>query len=129
MWREFKEFALKGNMVDLALGLVVGSAGANIIASLVKGILVPRLHMVLGGTDPTKLPPIDMDSVISSIISFLLLMAIVFAIVKAVNRMKKGFEPEPVEKECPHCFFNIPIRATRCGHCTSQLETVPIASS
>jgi large conductance mechanosensitive channel len=124
VWREFKEFALKGNMVDLALGLVVGSAGANIIASLVKGILIPRLHMLLGGTDPRQLPPVDIDAVLSSIISFLLNMIVVFFIVKVVNRMKKGFEPEPVEKECPHCFFNIPIQATRCGHCTSQLEAV-----
>jgi large conductance mechanosensitive channel len=122
MFKEFKQFALGGNMIDLAIGLVVGSASSNIIVSLVKGIFVPRVRAMTSGGDPTKLPPVDMDSVISSIVSFLILMLIVFVIVKIVNRLKKGQEPEPVEKECPYCRFSIPIEATRCGRCTSQLE-------
>ena len=129
MFKEFKEFALKGNMIDLAIGLVVGSTGANIIASLVKGLMIPRMRAVTGGTDPTKLPPVDWDSVIGSIVGFLLTMLVVFMIVKAVNRMRKGAEPEPVEKECPHCRFNIPIAATRCGHCTSPLEAAPAVNA
>ena len=121
LMQEFKEFALKGNMIDLAIGLVVGSAAANIIVSLVKGILLPRLRAVTSGGAP-NLPPVDVDSFTASLISFVFTMAIVFGLVKVVNRLKKGAEPEPVEKECPFCRFNIPIQATRCGHCTSILE-------
>ncbi len=121
LWKEFREFALQGNLIDLALGLVIGGAGAGIINSLVQDVLLKRIRMAMAGTDVDKLPPVDWPAVGGSIVTFLLTSAIVFVIVKGVNKMRKGKDEEPVEKLCPHCFFNIPIQATRCGHCTSQL--------
>ena len=121
MWQEFKEFALKGNMFDLAIGLILGSSFGNIVNSLVGGIVVPRVRNLASGNVQGALAPIDYDKFFGSLLSFLLLSAVTFVIVKFINSMKRGEEVAPVEKECPHCCFAVPVNATRCGHCTSHL--------
>ena len=121
LWKEFREFALQGNLLDLALGLVMGSAALAVINSLVQDVLLRRVRMMLAGADASSLPPVDLAAFGGSILAFLLSAVVVFVIVKGINKMRRGKDPEPVEKLCPHCYFNIPIQATRCGHCTSQL--------
>ena len=121
LWKEFREFALQGSLIDLALGLVVGGAGAGIVHSLVQDVLLRRVRLFLAGANVTDLPPVDWPALGGSILNFMLTSTVVFMIVKGVNKMRKGKDEAPVEKLCPHCFFDIPIQATRCGHCTSQL--------
>lgn len=122
LWREFREFALQGNLIDLALGLVIGTAGAGIINSLVHDVLLRRVRLLLAGENIGDLPTVDWPALGGSILNFVLISAVTFVIIKGVNNMRKGKDIEPVEKLCPHCYFDIPIQATRCGHCTSQLQ-------
>ncbi len=121
MVQEFKEFALKGNMLDLAIGLNMGTSFGNVVNSFVSGLVVPCIKGLTSGDVNAALAPLDYGVVFGSLLSFAMLSAVTFVWVKAINSMKRGEEPAPVEKECPHCYFSVPIRATRCGHCTSML--------
>lgn len=128
MLKEFKDFAMRGNVMDLAIAVIIGGAFGKIIASLVNDILMPLIGLLLGGLSFSGLAVKVNEAVIAyglfiqAIVDFVIVAFVIFLLVRAMNRMKK---PEPVAapttKECPHCFSTIPLKATRCPNCTSQL--------
>jgi len=144
--KEFKEFAVKGNVVDLAIGIIIGTAFGKIVTSLVSDIIMPPIGLLLGKVDFSNLylnlsgqqyeslkaaqaagaSTINYGLFINVIIDFIIVAFVMFLVVKQMNRLKR--QPEPVTpvapntKECPFCFTNIPIKATRCPNCTSQLS-------
>jgi len=128
MLKEFRDFAMRGNVIDLAVGVIIGGAFGKIVASLVNDVLFPLIGLVLGGLNFSELSFTVKDAVvkygafIQSIVDFLIIAFVIFLMVRAMNRMKKA-EPaaEPTTRECPHCFSVISIKAKRCPNCTSQL--------
>ena len=128
MWKEFKEFISKGNIVDLAIGLIMGSAFTAIVTAVVDGILMPIISGLTAGVDYEDLTvnffgaKLQIGSVINAIITFLIISLFLFLIVKALNKAKKEEVVEETTKVCPHCKSEIDIEATRCPHCTSKLE-------
>jgi large conductance mechanosensitive channel len=150
MLKEFKEFALRGSVVDMAVGIVIGAAFSAIVTSLVNDVIMPPIGLLLGRVDFANLyvllkagdpaPPyasltdaqaagavtINYGLFINALIGFLIIALVVFLIVRNVNRMRREEEAppeEPTTKECPFCFSEISINATRCAHCTSELAT------
>jgi len=142
MFKEFKEFAVRGNVLDLAIGVIIGAAFGKIITSLVDDVIMPPIGMLLGPVDFSNrfisltgqhydslaqakaagAPTINYGLFFNALITFLIVAFVVFLIVRAVNRMRRGEETAPpVVKECQYCLSSIPIKATRCPHCTSQL--------
>jgi large conductance mechanosensitive channel len=142
MVKEFKEFILRGNVVDLAIAVIIGAAFVAIINSLVKDVFMPIIGYILGGVDFTSLfivlgggtyaslkvaqdagaATINYGVFINAVITFLLVALILFVVVKAINKLQKQPVPAPPNtKECPHCLSTIPLKATRCPNCTSQL--------
>lgn len=128
MWKEFKEFISKGNVIDLAIGLIMGSAFTAIVKAVVDGILMPIISGLTAGVDYEDLTvnffgaKLQIGSVINAIITFLIISLFLFLIVKALNKAKKEEVVEETTKVCPHCKSEIDIEATRCPHCTSKLE-------
>jgi large conductance mechanosensitive channel len=148
MWKEFKEFAVKGNAIDLAVGVIIGAAFGGIVASLVKDILMPPIGLATGGLDFSNkfivlkagadgatnfATPADAlahkaiswnyGNFITLVINFIIVAFCIFLVVKAVNKMKRPApNAKPVSKDCPACAMTIPIKATRCPHCTSELS-------
>jgi large conductance mechanosensitive channel len=147
MWKEFKEFAVKGNAIDLAVGVIIGAAFGLVIGSLVKDIIMPPIGLLTGGLDfsnqflvlkaaPGGAPfatPADAakagaitwnyGNFITLLINFLIVALAIFIIVKGVNKMKRPASTSaPVSKECPACAMTIPIKAVRCPHCTTELS-------
>lgn len=145
MFQEFKKFAMRGNVIDLAVGVVIGGAFGKIVASLVADIIMPLVGLVVGGMDfAGKFVSLDGNTYptiaaaqeagaatlnyglfIMAIIDFLIIAFSIFMVVRAINKMKKPEEPaaeEPTTKECPFCKSQVAIAATRCPHCTSELE-------
>lgn len=128
MLKEFKDFAMRGNVMDLAIAVIIGGAFGKIIASLVTDILMPLIGLLLGGLDFSGLAvtvneaSINYGLFIQAIVDFVIVAFVIFLLVRSMNRMNK---PEPVAapttKECPYCFTSISIKATRCPNCTSQL--------
>lgn len=151
IWTEFKSFAVKGNVIDMAVGIIIGAAFTTVVQSLVKDIMSPPLALLtseidfanaflvlkegsVAGPYTTLQQAQDAGAVVlrygnflNSIISFLIVAFAVFLLVKYINKLKSPQQsPEPVSptiKKCKFCFSDIPIEATRCPHCTSQLET------
>lgn len=144
MLKEFKKFALRGNVVDLAVGVIIGGAFGKIVASLVADIIMPVVSLFLGGTDFSTLfvsldgntyetlaaaqeagaATLNYGMFIMAIVDFLIIAFSIFLIVKQINKMKKPEEVKeeaPTTKECPYCKTTISIEATRCPNCTSQL--------
>jgi large conductance mechanosensitive channel len=147
MLKEFKEFAIKGNAIDLAVGVIIGAAFGAIVTSLVKDILMPPIGLLTGGLDfsnkflvlkagakgaadfatPAQAAAAgavtwNYGNFISLVINFIIVAFCIFFVVKAMNRMKKPAPGAPaVSKDCPACAMTIPIKATRCPHCTSDL--------
>lgn len=128
MWKEFKEFISKGNVVDLAIGLIMGSAFTTIVKAVVDGILMPIISGLTAGVDYEDIvlnffgAKLQIGSVINAIITFLIISLFLFIIVKTLNKTKKEEVEEETTKICPHCKSEIDIEATRCPHCTSKLE-------
>ncbi len=148
MWKEFKEFAIKGNAIDLAVGVIIGAAFGAIVSSLVKDILMPPISLLTGGLDFSnkflvlKPGPDGMTNFATSVdalahkavtwnygifltllINFIIVALCIFLVVKGVNKMKKPSpNTAPVSKDCPYCSMTIPIKATRCPHCTSEMS-------
>lgn len=128
MWKEFKEFISKGNVIDMAIGLVMGSAFTAIVKAVVDGILMPIISGLTAGVDYEDLTinffgsKLLIGSVINAIITFLIISLFLFIIVKTLNKAKKEEVVEETTKICPHCKSEIDIKATRCPHCTSKLE-------
>jgi large conductance mechanosensitive channel len=142
MLREFREFAIKGNMVDLAIGVVLGAAFGAVIGSLVKDVLTPPLGKLIGGVDFAELfvvvgaesypslkaakdagaATVNYGVFLNTLLNFLLVALALFFVVKSVNRLRRQPAPAaPTEKECAYCATKIPLKATRCPHCTSAL--------
>jgi large conductance mechanosensitive channel len=146
MFKEFKEFAIKGNAVDLAVGVVIGAAFGSIVTSLVKDILMPPIGLLTGGLDFSNkflvlknapggavfATPVDAvkagaitwnyGNFFTLVINFIIVAFCIFLVVKAMNKMKRPSPTAaPVAKDCPACTMSIPIRATRCPHCTTEL--------
>jgi large conductance mechanosensitive channel len=149
MWKEFREFIARGNVVDLAVGVIIGAAFGRIVTTLVEGILMPPLGMLVGQIDFSSLffvldssrgvppslaeakamgvPVIAYGQFVNDIIGFIIVALAVFLLVKQVNRIRSGFdEPAsaaaPTTRECPFCVSTISLKAKRCPQCTSPLE-------
>ena len=142
MFQEFKKFAMRGNVLDLAVGVVIGAAFGKVVGSFVEDIIMPPIGRLLGHVDFSNLfvslngthyetiaaakaaaaPTVNYGLFLNTIINFLIVALAIFLLVQQVNRWKK---PEPVAapttKDCPQCAMAIPLAAKRCGHCTSQL--------
>jgi len=131
MLKEFKDFAMRGNVMDLAVAVIIGGAFGKIIASLVNDVLMPLIGLALGGLSFSELSfsvgnaVVMYGAFIQAIVDFIIVAFVIFMLIRTMNNMKKK-EPasapaEPTTKECPHCFSTISIKATRCPNCTSQL--------
>ena len=150
MLQEFKKFAIRGNVVDMAVGIIVGAAFGTIVKSLVSDVIMPPIGLLLGGADFSDLfliikkgseagpfltlaeaqkagaVTINYGIFINTVISFLIIAFAVFLLVKGINSLKRREEApaaEPITKECPFCLSTIPIKATRCRFCTADLQT------
>jgi large conductance mechanosensitive channel len=144
MWKEFKTFIMRGNVLDLAIGVIIGGAFGAIVTSLVKDIIMPPIGLILGRVNFSGLfwdlsgksyatleaatkdnaPVIAYGNFINTLINFLIIALVIFLVVKAVNRLtapKPVPPPPPTTKDCPFCQTAIPIKASRCPNCTSQL--------
>jgi large conductance mechanosensitive channel len=142
MLKEFKEFAMRGSMLDLAIGIVIGAAFGRIITSLVSDILMPPIGLLLGGLDFASLfislrggsypsvaaakaagaPTINYGIFLSAVVDFVIVALVLFLLVRQVNRMRSEPEPTPTTKPCPYCLSTIPLKAVRCPYCTSELK-------
>jgi large conductance mechanosensitive channel len=147
MLKEFKEFAMRGNVLDLAVGIIIGGAFGTIVKSLVDDIIMPPVGLALGNVDFSNIylllkegskaaapyasladakaagsVTMNIGLFINSIITFLIVAFSVFLLVRAANRMRPVEAPAPTTKDCPYCGMPIPIPATRCPHCTSELR-------
>jgi large conductance mechanosensitive channel len=125
---DFKEFALRGNVVDMAVGVIIGAAFGKIVSSVVDDLIMLPIGRLLGHLDFHSVvipwegtPLIRIGSFIQNVVSFVIIAACVFAMVKLMNTLIKSPPPEPTTKDCSFCFTKIPIRASRCPNCTSQL--------
>ena len=148
MIKEFKEFIVKGSMIDMAVGIVLGGAFGTVVNSLVKDIIMPPLGVLMGGVDFTNYfivlvegtspapyatlaaaqeaaaVTLNVGNFINALVSFLIVGLALFFVVKGINQLKRKEEaapPAPSEKECPYCFTVISIKATRCPYCTSEI--------
>ncbi len=148
--KEFKEFAVKGNVVDMAVGVIIGGAFGKIVTSLVNDLFMPVIGLLTGGANVSgmfallgKVPEgeavpksieeaaergiatFNYGNFIQTVIDFILVALCIFLVIKAINKMKKKEEPAPAAlttKDCPYCFSAVPLKATRCPHCTSELK-------
>ena len=142
MWQEFKKFISRGNVIDLAIGIIIGGAFGKIVTSFVNDIIMPPIGLVLGKIDFSNLfidltgtgyktlaqakeagaPTLNYGVFLSTVIDFLIVAFVIFLIVRQLNKMKKPAPaPAPATKTCPYCATEIPLQATRCPHRTSQL--------
>ena len=148
-FREFREFAVKGNVIDMAVGIIIGGAFTLIVQSLVKDVMNPLIGLLVGGIDFSNLFVVLREGVagapyatlaeaqaagavtlnvglfINAVVSFSIVAFVVFLLVRTINRLKReeAVAPaDPTEKPCPYCFMVVPIKAVRCGHCTSELQ-------
>ncbi len=125
MLKEFKEFALKGNMMDLAVGVIIGAAFKDVVTSLCDNVIMPFVAMFTGSINFDKwvIPgtAIKYGTFISAVINFIIMAFIIFLMVKAMNKLRKKDE-EVTTKVCPHCKSEIDIEATKCPNCTSDLQ-------
>jgi len=143
MFKEFKEFAMKGNVLDMAVGIIIGAAFGKIVSSFVADVLMPPLGLLMGGVDfankfltlkggafetldaAQKAGSVTMNYglFINTVIDFLIIAFAIFLLVKQVNRLKRQpAAAPPSTKDCPYCLSAVPIKATRCAHCTSELK-------
>jgi large conductance mechanosensitive channel len=149
MLKEFKEFVMRGNVVDMAVGIIIGAAFGTIVSTLVKDVLMPPIGLLLGNVDFSNLfillrhgatagpyaslaeaqkagaVTINYGLFVNAIISFLIVAAAVFMLVRGVNQLKRekpAAPAAPTTKECPYCCSTIAIKATRCAHCTTELK-------
>jgi large conductance mechanosensitive channel len=144
MFKEFKDFVMRGNVVDLAVGIILGGAFGKIVTSLVSDILMPPLGRIMGNVDFSGLfinlsgtpypslaaakaagaATINYGLFINTVIDFIIVAAAIFIMIKQVNRLKMPAETvAPSTKACPYCLSNVPLKASRCSQCTSELKT------
>jgi large conductance mechanosensitive channel len=153
MLKDFKEFVMRGSVVDMAIGIVIGAAFGAIVKSFVDDVLMPPIGLLLGNVDFSNLfitlkegakaagpyaslaaakaagaVTLNLGIFINTIISFIIIAFAVFLVIKGINRMKREKEAPPAEpttRACPFCLSEIPLKASRCPHCTSELGTAP----
>ena len=144
MFKEFREFAMRGNVVDMAVGIIIGAAFGKIVSSFVADIIMPPIGVLLGGVDFSEIyvnlsggefatlaaaqeagaATMNFGIFINTVIDFVIVAFAIFLVIRAMNNMKRKEEAPPAEpttKDCPHCLSEIPIKATRCAHCTADL--------
>jgi|SRR5450759_486189 large conductance mechanosensitive channel len=128
--KEFKAFIMRGNVVDLAVAVIIGGAFGKIVTSFVSDIIMPVIGLIIGGIDFSGLAftlggaKVTYGNFINNIIDFLIIALVIFLMIKVFDNLKKKPAPvlaEPTTRECPRCFTSIPIKATRCPNCTSEL--------
>jgi large conductance mechanosensitive channel len=149
MLKEFREFAMRGNVVDMAVGIIIGAAFGTIVGSLVNDVIMPPIGLLLGNVDFSNLfivlkagttpgpyaslasakaagaVSLNVGVFINSIINFVIVALAVFLLIRSINQLRKAPPPAPAEpttKTCPHCLSTIPLKATRCAFCTSTLN-------
>ncbi len=144
MLKEFKEFALRGNVIDLAIGVIIGTAFGKIVTSLVNDILMPPIGLLLGKVDFSNLfisltgkdyaslaeaqaagaATLNYGVFLNTVINFLIVALVIFLLIRQVNRLTAKPAPvaEPTTRECPYCFTQVSVKATRCPNCTSELK-------
>jgi large conductance mechanosensitive channel len=126
--KEFREFAIRGNVMDLAVAVIIGGAFGKIVTSLVDDIIMPLIGLVIGGIDFKSLAftignaKVTYCNFIQNVIDFIIIAFVIFLMVRAMNRLKREPPQTPTTKECPYCYSTIPIKAVRCPECTSQLK-------
>jgi large conductance mechanosensitive channel len=144
MLKEFKEFAMRGNVMDMAVGIIIGAAFGKIVSSLVKDVIMPPIGKLMGGVDFTNLfvsltdqkfatlaaaqkagaATINYGVFINTVLDFIIVAFAIFMVIRGMNQLKRKEEEAPAEpttNDCPYCLSTIPIKATRCGHCTSEV--------
>jgi len=136
--KEFKDFAMRGNVVDMAVGVIIGAAFGKIVTSMVKDVLMPPIGVLMGGVDfsdivitlkeavgEAEAVTMNIGMFINTLLDFVIVAFVIFMAIKQLNRFKNKAEPaapEPVTtRDCPKCFSGISIKATRCPHCTSEI--------
>ncbi len=145
MLKEFKEFAMRGNVLDMAVGIIIGAAFGNIVTSFVADVLMPPIGMLLGRVDFSNLfinlsgksvdtlaaakaagaPVIAYGVFLNAVFNFLIVAFAIFLLIRQINRLKReapAAPAAPTTKDCPHCLSSIPLKATRCAHCTADLR-------
>jgi large conductance mechanosensitive channel len=147
MWKEFKEFAMRGNVMDMAIGIIIGAAFGKIITSAVNDVIMPPIGLLLGKVDFSNffavlsgetvgktinsvadakaagLVTINYGLFINTLIDFIIVAFVIFIIIRQINRLKKAeVKAAPSTKDCGYCYSSIPLKATRCPHCTSELK-------
>ncbi|MCA9038922.1 MAG: large-conductance mechanosensitive channel protein MscL [Planctomycetaceae bacterium] len=135
MIKEFKEFAMKGNVMDMAVGIIIGAGFGKIVSSFVNDVVMPPIGMLMGNVDFSELAwtlasegadgkpvVIKYGLFINSVLDFVIVAFVIFMLIKQMNRLKSQEpEPAPTEKKCPKCLMVVPFEASRCGHCTSEI--------
>lgn len=145
MLKEFKEFAMRGNVLDMAVGIIIGAAVGKIVSSFVNDVIMPPIGLLVGNVDFSNLfinlsgqsyaslaaakaagaPVVGIGVFLNSVFDFLIVAFVIFLLIRQVNRMKRQTEvpvAAPITRECPFCWSGIPMKATRCPHCTSELK-------
>jgi len=147
MWKEFRKFIMRGNVIDLAVGIIIGAAFTGIVNSLVNDVIMPPIGLILDGVDFKNLyisldgkdypslsaaqeagaPTLNYGLFINSVVNFLIVAAVIFFVVRQINKIRSKFEKKeeakaPETKTCPECLSDIPVKAKRCKYCTSALE-------
>jgi len=145
MLKEFKEFAMRGNVVDMAVGIIIGAAFGKIVSSLVADVIMPPIGLLMGSVDFSDLfinlsgqdypsladakeagaPTVNIGVFINTVLDFVIVAFAIFLLIRAINQLKRKEEappPAPKTKDCPFCLSSVPIKATKCAHCTSELE-------
>jgi large conductance mechanosensitive channel len=142
MYKEFKEFIMRGNVVDLAVAVVIGVAFGRIVTSFVEDILMPPIGLALGGVDFSNLfinlsgkdypsiaaakaagaATLNYGVFINNILNFLIIAFAIFLLIRSINRMQRPAPAAPTTKDCPYCLSAVPLKATKCAHCTAELK-------
>ena len=142
MYKEFKEFIMRGNVVDLAVGVVIGAAFGKIVTSFVEDVLMPPIGLLLGGVDFSNLfinlsgkaypsiaaakaagaATLNYGVFLNNIINFLIIAFTIFLLIKQINRMQRPAPAAPTTRDCPYCLSAVPLKATKCAHCTAELK-------
>ena len=146
MFKEFKEFAMRGNVLDMAIGIIIGAAFGTIVTSLVNDVIMPPIGLLLGNVDFSNIfavlkegkvagpyasvasakaagaVSLNVGLFINTVINFLIVAFAIFLLIRSINKLRRLEEAAPTTKDCPYCLSSIPIKATRCAHCTSELK-------
>jgi len=146
MFKEFKEFVMRGNVMDLAIGIIIGAAFGKIVTSFVSDVLMPPIGLLLGNVDFTNLfinlsgtrydtlkaakdagaATINYGVFLGTIVDFMIVAFVIFLVIRQINRLKRPADESPATHDCPFCLSDIPVKASRCPHCTSELKTAAV---